>query len=272
MRRIGWAAAGVLWAVNALNCYKFAMGMLESRCTCSYWCSSVHHVSWSAIVQATHSPAFSGKGQKIHLFDLPCPGHRVSHYALAFITWSFFAYFVRLRNERSRNMAKFIYEVRIHTEDYIPRKTTWKPENKVINQFMEGLGEWSANELSLQQVQWRLELFLGIRSEACGSTPYMRWVQRNRNNELIVIDEGRFLHLDISPYGQKKENFDVHGKLAALGKERERQDLFFRGIRPIRGLCRYVRVLHGDRKETYLCILPRPETHMQDQGKMAPLF
>lgn len=26
MRRIGWAAAGVLWAVNALNCYKFAMG------------------------------------------------------------------------------------------------------------------------------------------------------------------------------------------------------------------------------------------------------
>ena len=41
-------------------------------------------------------------------------------------------------------MAKFIYEVRIHTEDYIPRKTTWKPENKVINQFMEGLGEWSA--------------------------------------------------------------------------------------------------------------------------------
>lgn len=115
-------------------------------------------------------------------------------------------------------MAKFIYEVRIHTEDYIPRKTTWKPENKVVNQFMEGLGEWSANELSLQQAQWRLELFLGIRSEACGSLPYMRWMQRNRNNELVVVDEDRFFHLDISPYGQKKENFDVHGKLAALEK------------------------------------------------------
>ena len=162
-----------------------------------------------------HFQIFSEKDQMIQLDDPFYPWQSASYSILC----GFLAYFVGFKNERSSFMAKFIYEVRIHTEDFAPRKTNRKAENKVINQFMEGLGKWSANGLSLQQVQWRLELFLGIQSEAYGSFPYMRWMQRNRNNELFVVNGERSYHLNISPYGSKEGNFDIHAKLNALERD-----------------------------------------------------
>lgn len=113
--------------------------------------------------------------------------------------------------------ARYVYETIISTDAYEPSGKN-DMENILLDQFMEALNGWKAVELSLEQVRWRLEMFLGtIDSEIKETGPYKRWNQRC-GNILHLEEDGNEHIFPISPYGLHQGYFSVDKKLELLEK------------------------------------------------------
>lgn len=113
--------------------------------------------------------------------------------------------------------ARYVYETIISTDAYEPSGKN-DMENILLDQFMEALNGWKAVELSLEQVRWRLEMFLGtIDSEIKETGPYKRWNQRC-GNILHLEEDGNEHIFPISPYGLHQGYFSVDKKLELLKK------------------------------------------------------